>query len=170
MSAKLFFPAKRRKNRKNQSTFRFVDFPQKSRILQNGFHRISAPQTLPISSLVPLESLFRKLSNGPTRDTGSARRATISPTRNAQKRAKSRKSRIFANLFPSNLCTTDTSDIEPRTVGKLMLQAFQRFYARYRTCPWRDDLAGSKRAKPRNSRIFANFFAKILETNETENA
>ena len=90
----------------------------------------SAPWEVLISSLVPLESSFQKLSNGTRLDVGSSRGAEC-------ERERVRWNHSFWWLifwFLKNkrlvLSATRSSDLELGTVGKLFLQAFQRHQAR----------------------------------------
>ena len=46
------------------------------------------------------------------------------------------KARDFRRFFHWFFCTTQTFDVELSTVGKLFLNAFQRYQARYLKCPW----------------------------------
>ena len=46
------------------------------------------------------------------------------------------KARDFRRFFHWIFCTTPTFDVELSTVGKLFLNAFQRYQARYLKCPW----------------------------------
>ena len=118
----------------------------------------SAPREVLISSLVPLESSFQKLSNGTRLDVGSSRGAEC-------ERERVRWNHSFWWLifwFLKNkrlvLSATRSSDLELGTVGKLFLQAFQRHQARCWKFPLCRMRAGTSSLKAQFWWWIFNFF------------